>query len=108
MSFYFGDETGRPGTILTFFPWPSARRGSRGTGQVTVTSFSVPEGSLGMWSDRLREEGVIADEIKQRFDEEVLTLLDPDGSGVQTHPGGELQPAGGYERSLEFATIVRR
>lgn len=77
--FYLGDETGRPGTILTFFPWPLARGGSRGTGQVTVTSFSVPEGSLGMWSDRLRREGVIAEETKQRFDEEVLTLLDPDG-----------------------------
>ncbi len=77
--FYFGDETGRPGTILTFFSWPLARRGSRGTGQVTATSFSVPEGSLGMWSDRLRREGVIAEEVKQRFDEEVLTLLDPDG-----------------------------
>ena len=76
---YFGDETGRPGTILTFFPWPLARRGSRGTGQVTVTSFSVPEDSLGQWSDRFRREGVIAEEPKQRFDEEVLTLLDPDG-----------------------------
>jgi glyoxalase family protein len=77
--FYFGDETGRPGTILTFFPWPMARRGSRGAGQVTVTSFSVPEDSLGMWSDRLGREGVIVEEIKQRFEEEVLTLLDPDG-----------------------------
>ena len=41
--FYFGDETGSPGTILTFFPWPNAGRGSSGVGQTTVTSFSVPE-----------------------------------------------------------------
>ncbi|MFN2168379.1 MAG: VOC family protein, partial [Anaerolineae bacterium] len=43
---YYGDERGQPGTILTFFPWPGARRGRRGTGQVATTSFSVPEGSL--------------------------------------------------------------
>ncbi len=77
--FYFGDELGRPGTILTFFPWPMARRGSRGSGQATVTSFSVPDGSLGFWSQRLARLGVLAEEPTSRFDEEVLTFYDPDG-----------------------------
>jgi glyoxalase family protein len=76
---YYGDGEGRPGTIMTFFPWPLARRGSRGSGQVTVTAFSVPEGSLGWWRERLAGEGVIADDPIARFDEEVMTLLDPDG-----------------------------
>lgn len=76
---YFGDEKGRPGTILTFFPWPQARRGIRGTGQATVTSFIVPAGSLGFWADRLGQEGVAAEQSGRRFEEEVLTLLDPDG-----------------------------
>ncbi|HEX7183238.1 MAG TPA: ring-cleaving dioxygenase, partial [Thermoanaerobaculia bacterium] len=77
--FYYGDEQGRPGTIITFFPWPMARRGSHGAGQATVTSFSVPEGSLGWWSERLERLGVAAEAPRERFDEEVLTLLDPDG-----------------------------
>lgn len=77
--FYFGDTTGRPGTILTFFPWVPARRGSRGTGQATVTSFSVPESALGFWSDRLESHGVVREDVASRFDEEVLTFLDPDG-----------------------------
>ena len=34
--FYFGDNIGNPGTIITFFPWPGARRGARGSGQVTT------------------------------------------------------------------------
>jgi len=46
---YFGDDRGTPGTILTFFLWPGAARGSAGVGQVTVSSFSVPEQSLGFW-----------------------------------------------------------
>src|SRR5438309_523039 len=48
--FYFGDNIGSPGTIMTFFPWPGARRGTRGSGQVTTVSFAVPRKSI--WSHR--------------------------------------------------------
>ena len=79
--FYYGDEQGRPGTIITFFPWPMAKRGTHGAGQATATAFSVPEGSLGWWAERLEKLGIAAEEpkLRQGFDEEVLTLLDPDG-----------------------------
>jgi glyoxalase family protein len=77
--FYYGDEQGHPGTILTFFPWPMARLGSHGAGQATVTSFSVPEGSLGWWIERLDRLGIDYEAPRPRFDEEVLTLRDPDG-----------------------------
>ena len=76
---YYGDEVGHPGTILTFFPWPMARRGVQGVGQATVTSFSVPQGSLGWWAERLGGLGVVFEAPRSRFDEEVLALLDPDG-----------------------------
>ncbi|HEV7783973.1 MAG TPA: ring-cleaving dioxygenase [Thermoanaerobaculia bacterium] len=76
---YYGDEVGHPGTILTFFPWPGARRGVQGAGQATVTSFSIPQGSLGYWTQRLSSLGVAHEDPHPRFDEEVLTLLDPDG-----------------------------
>ncbi|HEX3036469.1 MAG TPA: ring-cleaving dioxygenase [Thermodesulfobacteriota bacterium] len=81
--FYYGDETGRPGTILTFFPWPGARRGRRGTGQVTVTSFSVPGGSFGYWTERFKSQNVLFDEPVRRFDEEVLSFFDPDGMALE-------------------------
>jgi glyoxalase family protein len=76
---YYGDELGHPGTIMTFFPWPLARRGVQGAGQATVTAFSVPEGSLGYWTERLSRLDVAFDDPKPRLGEEVLTVLDPDG-----------------------------
>ncbi|MDY7095083.1 MAG: ring-cleaving dioxygenase [Acidobacteriota bacterium] len=76
---YYGDEQGSPGTILTFFPWPGARRGSRGAGQATVTSFAVPEGSLSWWRDRLSAAGVVVADTVERFGEDSFTFLDPDG-----------------------------
>ena len=76
---YFGNETGDPGTILTFFPWEGITTGRRGTGQVTETAFSVPVDSLGFWQERLEQENVIYNKPAQRFDEEYLTLIDPDG-----------------------------
>ena len=39
--FYFGDETGTPGSILTFFPWPGVPQGRQGAGMTTATAFSV-------------------------------------------------------------------
>lgn len=81
--FYYGDEQGHPGTILTFFPWPMARRGTHGAGQTTATAFSVPAGSLGYWSERLERLGVPAESPRERFSEEVLTFLDPDGMKLE-------------------------
>ncbi len=77
--FYFGNETGDPGTILTFFPWEGITAGRRGSGQVTETAFSVPSDSLGFWQERLEQENIIYNKPARRFDEEYLTLIDPDG-----------------------------
>jgi glyoxalase family protein len=91
---YYGDATGRPGTILTFFPWPLARRGSRGAGQATATAFAVPAGSLDFWRRRLAGEGIVVDDPHRRFDEEVLTFLDPDGLKLELveDPGAAGRP----------------
>ena len=77
--FYFGDGSGQPGTILTFFPWPGARRGRRGNGQVAVTAFSIPEGATGYWQERLKDHGVFSNAPLERLDETVLVFADPDG-----------------------------
>jgi glyoxalase family protein len=68
---YYGDESGRPGTLLTFFPWPGAGRGTRGAGQATVTALSVPRSSLGWWQDRLSAEGIITEGPFERFEDEL-------------------------------------
>ena len=80
---YYGDGVGSPGTILTFFPWPTARRGRRGTGQVTETSFAVPASSLPYWIDRLAQHHVPFTGPFSRFGEDVLSLSDPDGMKVE-------------------------
>jgi glyoxalase family protein len=88
---YYGNETGEPGTVLTFFPWPGARRGTPGVGQTTAVALSVPVGSLGFWHDRLRKEILPVEAPKPRFDDEVLTFLDPDGLRLElvAHHGAD-------------------
>lgn len=85
---YFGDEVGTPGSILTFFPWPTGARGSPGVGQVEATSFGIPENSLSYWERRLLAAGIPAERSGKRFDEEVLTFVDPDGLKLElvAHP----------------------
>jgi len=77
--FYFGDRTGRPGTAITFFPWPGARRGTRGTGQVIATSFAIPQNAIEYWKSRFKEHHVLCEDIGARFGDAVLRLTDPDG-----------------------------
>jgi glyoxalase family protein len=81
--FYFGDRHGAPGTILTFFPWPGARRGIRGTGQIKATAFAVPPSSMGYWLERLNQQHVTAEKTVTRFGEEVIRLIDPDGLMIE-------------------------
>jgi glyoxalase family protein len=78
--FYFGDEAGNPGSILTFFPWPDARRGRQGGGQVAVTSFAILPGSVGFWIERLIRKRVEFEQPTARYDEErVIAFKDHEG-----------------------------
>jgi glyoxalase family protein len=77
--FYFGDRTGRPGTAITFFPWPGARRGTRGTGQVTTSSFAIPQSAIDFWKSRFTQQHVVWEESGLRFGDTVLRFADPDG-----------------------------
>ncbi len=87
---YYGDELGRPGTILTFFPWPGMRRGQRGVGGVAATAFSVPRASLGFWLQRLSARNLRFSK-EERFGEAVLAFDDPDGLRLElvAHEGAD-------------------
>ncbi len=81
--FYFGDELGRPGTILTFFPWPDGSPGRLGTGLVAAVGFAIPPGSLGFWIERLLAQGIRYQGPTRRFEEPVLAFADPDGLALE-------------------------
>src|SRR5882762_6461236 len=90
---YFGDEVGTPGSIMTFFPWPGARPGRQGTGQVAVTSFAVLPRSLGFWIERLVRHGI----KHQGPTQQVISFKDHDGLMLEIigHAGAEARPAWG-------------
>lgn len=77
--FYYGNESGTPGTILTFFPWEGIGQGRTGTGMATEIGYSVPEGSLAFWKDRFTQLKVPFTEAAERFGETFLSFTDPDG-----------------------------
>ena len=91
--FYFGDAAGTPGTILTFFPWPRARRGQRDAGEVEATAFHVPAGSADFWLARLNSHHVPAERVPARFGEEVIRLSDPDGLILELIPSSKTPEA---------------
>lgn len=78
---YYGDELGTDGTIMTYFPFPDAARGSRGAGEVSETVFSVPKGSLGYWKERFAAKGVTGLQEDEVFGDKRLRFAGPDGDG---------------------------
>ena len=79
--FYYGNERGTPGTIWTTFPYAGkgVRVGTKGAGQITATSFSVPAASLDFWQARLTERGLVVRERTPQFGEDALAVIDPSG-----------------------------
>lgn len=81
--FYFGDELGKPGTVFTTFPFTGARKGTKGTGELTYTAFSVGKDSLGYWIDRLKKYGIPVSDRLTRFGSELIRFEDHDGMGIE-------------------------
>jgi glyoxalase family protein len=77
--FYYGNEVGTPGTILTFFPWEGVQAGNAGTGMATEIGYSVPQGSLDFWKERFTQFNVKQGNTGERFGELYLPFSDPDG-----------------------------
>ena len=87
--FYYGDEKGTPGTIMTTFPYGQlgVRQGTHGSGQITVTSFSVPAGSLPFWVERLSYAGVPFTAEDSGFGEDAIRFRDPSGLTIRLVEG---------------------
>src|SRR3954465_13747168 len=86
---YYGDNTGSPGSALTFFPWPNLRRGRPGLGQAFATGFSVPAAAQASWVERLAALNVSTSPVETRFEDQVLPLTDPDGLRLELVFTGE-------------------
>ena len=83
--FYYGDEQGSPGTIMTTFPYAGkgVRQGVKGVGQITVTSFSAPAASMPFWRARLTAARVPFIDEDTVFGEASLSFDDPSGLGIR-------------------------
>ncbi|MAQ85852.1 MAG: dioxygenase [Maritimibacter sp.] len=78
---YYGDEIGTPGSVMTYFPFGRMPQGKRGTGEVGVTEFAVPEGGLDFWKGRLADSGVSGLTENSFLGEKRLEFAGPDGDG---------------------------
>jgi glyoxalase family protein len=103
--FYFGDAAGRPGTLLTFFPWGGLPQGVRGTGEASVLALAVPTGSLDYWARRLGTLKV-ATTRAQRFGENVLAFTDYDGTRLELVELAGVDAASGWTGPVEASHAI--
>ncbi len=93
---YYGDYSGQPGTILTFFPWQGMPSGVPGSGQMTVTGLSVPASSLDFWTKRLNAHDIPFTGPITRFNDQVLSFRDFDGMQVELVAAADGDPRPGW------------
>jgi glyoxalase family protein len=113
---YYGDETGQPGALLTYFPWDHVAPGRMGVGETQETVLRVPQGSLGFWTHRFVAEGVAHQSPEMRFGETILPFKDADGmrlaliglAGIEKEPAWSTGaiPAEHAIRSLHSISLL--
>lgn len=82
--FYYGDEKGNPGSILTFFPYQGLTNGRHGKGMLNTTTFSVASGSLNYWLERFKRFDINYKKPQERFEGEIVIYFeDEDGLGLE-------------------------
>jgi glyoxalase family protein len=107
--FYYGDERGTPGTIWTTFPYKGqgVPVGVKGLGQITVTSFSVPKGSLDAWRERFESRRLPVRDQPPRFGEESLMVTDPSGLAMELVATDSDQRAPWIRHGVSADTAIR-
>lgn len=106
--FYFGDEAGSPGTILTFFPWEGIGQGYTGTGMATNIGYAVPAGSLDFWTDRFKQYNVKYETVAERFGERYLSFRDPDGLKLDLIVPGTTDNRTGWETADVNSSVATK
>ena len=76
---YYGDASGNPGSILTFFPWTQLQQGEPDRGQAIAISFAIPTDSISFWTNYLDKHGIQFMDPFERFGKKVIGFQDPDG-----------------------------
>src|SRR5919109_1028623 len=79
---FYGDETGRAGTELTFFDWPLAGPNRPGAGTISAIALGVNgRAALDWWVQRFDTFKVPHDDIQLRGEngKAVLAFRDPEG-----------------------------
>ncbi len=105
---YYGDEQGRPGTIVTFFPWPDGQQGSRGVGQISAFAFAVPLGALSFWRQQLDAIDWRYSDPEERAGALTLAFYDPAGLLIELveRPGARRGSASALAEVPADAAIV--
>jgi glyoxalase family protein len=85
---FYGDAIGSPGTEMTFFDWPNVPSHVAGAGDVSATSFVVPDRkALDWWETHFRDEGVKHDKIEDRAGGPTLPFVDAEGQRLELIAG---------------------
>src|SRR5688500_10615543 len=110
---YYGDRTGSPGTILTFFPFVNAAPGRAGPGMASAVAYAVPKGGLDAWMMQLAAAAIDFERPHERLGAPMIALADPAGMRLElrgevmdSEPNGHAESAAVEPRDNGFHSVA--
>lgn len=100
---YYGDRTGAPGTVLSYFAFVDAGPGRAGDGMARAVGYAASPGSFEAAMDRLALDAIDFDGPVERFGQRVLALTDPDGLTVEIAATRDDRAEGFHGVTLQLA-----
>ncbi|WP_152614763.1 ring-cleaving dioxygenase [Jeotgalibacillus alimentarius] len=81
---FFADDTGSPGTDMTFFDFPGIPKGNHGTNEISKTSFRVPsDAAIDYWAARFDRLNVKHKGVQEQFGKKTISFVDFDDQQYQ-------------------------
>ncbi|MFB1081704.1 ring-cleaving dioxygenase [Jeotgalibacillus sp. JSM ZJ347] len=81
---FFADDTGNPGTDMTFFDFPGIPKGNHGTNEISKTSFRVPsDAAIDYWEKRFDRLNVKHKGVQEQFGKKTISFVDFDDQQYQ-------------------------
>lgn len=104
---YYGDELGRPGTAITYFPFAGIGQGGKGTGAASEVAYSIPAGAAAWWAERLTTLEIPHARREGPFGETGIDLTGPDGEAIALVEVADDPRAGWTGGGIEAAHAIR-
>jgi glyoxalase family protein len=103
---YYANANAEPGSVTTCFPYNRVP-GRQGSGQISATGYTVPQGTLKFWIDHLNHHQIKHGGIQERFGQRFIRFSHPSGLHMEVVEDSEDKRKGWITEEISADVTIR-